>query len=45
MRIMDSQDHVLRRKTVRLGVVASPRSGRGNMGMRGHNACYLSFLI
>ena len=27
------------------GVVATPRSGRGNMGMRGHDACHLSFLI
>ena len=27
------------------GVVATPRSGGGNMGMRGHNACHLSFPI
>ena len=27
------------------GVVAASRRGRGNMGMRGHDACHLSFLI
>ena len=27
------------------GVVATPRSGGGNMGMRGHDACQLSFPI
>ena len=27
------------------GVVATPRIGGGNMGMRGHDACHLSFLL
>ena len=27
------------------GVVATPRSGECNMGMLGHDACHLSFLI
>ena len=27
------------------GVVATPRSGEGNLGMRKHYACQLSFLI
>ena len=27
------------------GVVATPRSGGGNMGMRRHDVCHLSFLI
>ena len=27
------------------GVVAIPRSERGNMGTRGHDMCHLSFLI
>ena len=27
------------------GVVATPRSGGGNMGARGHDAGYLSFLV
>ena len=27
------------------GVVTTPRSGGSNMGMRGHDACHLSFLI
>ena len=27
------------------GVLATPRSGGGNMGMRGHDVCHLSFLI
>ena len=26
-------------------VVVTPRSGGGNMGMQGHDACHLSFLI
>ena len=26
-------------------VVAAPRSGGGNIGTRGHDACHLSFLI
>ena len=25
------------------GLVATPRSGGGNMGTRGHDACHLSF--
>ena len=46
MHIMDSQDQVLRRKTVRLvKVMATPRIGGGNMGTRGHNARHLSFLV
>ena len=27
------------------GVVETPRSGGGNMGTRGHNACHLSLLV
>ena len=27
------------------GVVVALRSGEGNMGTEGHDACYLSFLI
>ena len=27
------------------GVVVAPRSGGGNMGTRGHDACHLSFVI
>ena len=27
------------------GVVATPRSGRGNMGTRGHDASHISFPI
>ena len=47
MRILDIRDQVLRRKTVGAceGVVATPRSGRGNMGAQGHNAGHLSFPI
>ena len=29
----------------REGVVVAPRSGEGNMGTQGHDACHLSFLI
>ena len=34
------QDHEARE-----GVVAAPRSGEGNIGTQGHDACHLSFLI
>ena len=27
------------------GVIAVPRSGGSNMGMRGHNECHLSFHV
>ena len=27
------------------GVVVAPRNGGSNIGMRGHDACNLSFLI
>ena len=29
----------------RTGVVVAPRSGGGNMGTRGHDACHLSSLF
>ena len=44
MRIMDSQDQVLRHKTVRLVKVLWQHRG-GNMGTRGHDAYQLSLLI
>ena len=47
MRILDSRDKVLRRKTVRLVklFVVTLRRGGSNVGMRGHDAGHISFPI
>ena len=47
MRILDSRDKVLRRKTVRLVKIfmVTPRRGGSNVGTRGHDAGHIFFPI
>ena len=47
MRIIDSRDQVFLRQDYEAskGVVAAPKSGRGNMGMRRHYSCQLTPLV
>ena len=47
MRILDSRDSGIatQDRVASESVMATSKSGRGNLGMRGHDAAHLSFYI